>query len=80
MIAPSNGLAVENIPGIRDIGSSDREGVVCRLRQAAAYTTLAYCAVEALVVVVVECSELPELQARRAMQRIPCRLRARRAI
>jgi hypothetical protein len=55
MIAPSNGLAVEDIPGIRDKGSSDREGVVCRLREAVAYTN----AVEAPVVVV-QCSELPE--------------------
>jgi hypothetical protein len=61
MMAPSNGLAVEDIPDIRDIGSSDREGMVCKLREAVAYTN----AVEApvVVVVVVQCSELPELQA-----------------
>jgi len=36
MIVPSNGLAVEDIQGIRDIGSSDREGVLRRLRRAVA--------------------------------------------
>jgi len=28
IVAPSNGLAVANIPGIKDRGSSDTEGVV----------------------------------------------------
>jgi len=71
MIAPSNGSAVEDIPGIRDIGSSDREGMVYKLREAGAYNLAgAYRAVDGLVVVVVQCS-LAELQARRAMQEIP---------
>ena len=54
MIALSNGLAVEDIPGIRDIGSSDREGTVCKLREAVAYAlAVGYCAVKVKVVVVV---------------------------
>ena len=84
-MAPSNGLAVEDVPGIRDIGSSDREGMVCKLREAVAYMiAAAYRAVEALLVVVAaaaadQCSELAELQARWVMQYIPW-LRARRAM
>lgn len=73
MIGMSNGLAVEDIAGIRDIGSSDREGMVYKLREVVVYALAgAYRTLDALVVVVVvvQCS-LAELQARWAMQEIP---------
>jgi hypothetical protein len=38
LVAPSNRLAVENILDILDIGSSDREGMVCRPRGVVAYS------------------------------------------